>query len=313
MNSTSGISIVIPIHNCDKFLRGCLQSVAEQTFTDFEVLMVNNRSTDSSEDIANEFQAEDKRFRLLQCRSGFAGSARNVGIKAATGKYIAFIDGDDKVSPDYLQKLHSAAEKHDADIVVCGYNIYYLNKNKRKKCGNLPQEKVYDNFSAIKELLRDKYMRFYLWNKLWKRSLFTEHSIEIPDMYYEDAAVCPLLYSHAEKVVLIGDYLYEYMRYNSSVVEINMCPDRINDYINTIPMIRQCLEDIGYYRQLKSTFQIHFLHVYLSVPLLCMQIRADLKDNVLKNALRGMKKARQCYTMPTDDLKKYKIGKDTVR
>ena len=104
MNKEPEISIVVPIYNCDKFLRGCLQSVLDQTFDSYEVLMVNNRSTDSSEQIAREFEKKDSRFRLIQCKSGLAGSTRNIGIHAARGKYLAFLDGDDKLLPDYMKK-----------------------------------------------------------------------------------------------------------------------------------------------------------------------------------------------------------------
>ena len=313
MDKEPEISIVVPIYNCDKFLRGCLQSVLDQTFDSYEVLMVNNRSTDSSEQIAREFDKKDSRFRLIQCKSGLAGSTRNIGIHAARGKYLAFLDGDDKLLPDYMKKLHSAAEKYHADIVVCGFYIYYLNKEKRRKSGRIPHVAVYDNIEAMKELLRDRYMRFYLWNKLWKRTLFSETGIEIPDMYYEDAAVCPQLFSHAEKVVMIDDCLYEYMRYNSAVMEINMGPQRINDYINTIPIIRLFLEDQGNYKTVERSFQKHISHVVLSLPLLCIQSKRDLNDGVLKNASRGIKKAFKCSKMPANELKHLEIRSDTVR
>ena len=313
MDKDPEISIIVPVYNCDRFLGGCLQSVLDQTFDSYEVLMVNNRSTDSSEQIAREFEKRDSRFHLIQCKSGLAGSTRNIGIRAARGKYLAFLDGDDKLMPDYLKKLYNAAESNDADIAVCGFYIYYLNKEKRRKSGRIPHGAVYDNVGAMKELLRDRYMRFYLWNKLWKRTLFTENGIEIPDMYYEDAAVCPQLFSHAKKVVMINECLYEYMRYNSAVVEINMGPRRINDYINTIPIIRLFLEDQGNYKTVERSFRRHISHVVLSVPLLCLQSKRDLNDGVLKNAFRGVKTAYRYSKMPVNELKRMNIRSDTDR
>ncbi len=306
------ISVIVPVYNCEKFLDGALCSVQKQTFTDFEVIMVNNRSTDSSNQIAKSFSEKDSRFKLIQCYKGTAGSTRNIGIRQARGKYIAFLDGDDKLMPDYLKKMYEAAEKNHADIVVCGFFIYYLNQKKRKKSGKVP-DRIYNKREAMNELLKDRYMRFYLWNKLWRRSLFSETGIEIPDMYYEDAAVCPMLFSHAEKVVSISDYLYEYMRYNSKLLEVNMGPRRINDYINTIPIIRLYLEEQSIYRNVRHSFNRHIGHVVFSVPLLCMQSGKDLKDGVIVNSIRGLKKATNCAGMPADQLKTTDNSTDVIK
>lgn len=314
MSAQPEISIIIPVYNCERFLRGCLGSVRDQTFEDFEVLIVNNCSTDKSEEIAGEFVRLDGRFRLLQCGKGFAGSARNVGIKAARGKYLAFVDGDDKIYPAYLERLYSAAEGNSADIAVCGFTIYYLNKDKVVDAGKIPQVKTYDTYSAMCELLRDRYMRFYLWNKLWRRELFTDNGIEIPDMYYEDAAVCPRLFSRAEKVVTVSESLYEYMRYNSKMFEINMSARRINDYIKTVPMIRLELEEHGLYSgKVRSAFGTHLFHVYFSVPLLCFQKRKELEKGFFRNSINGMKRARRCACMPISELKQVDIDNDTVK
>lgn len=314
MEKQPKISIIIPIYNCDRFLRGCLESVRQQTLTDFEVIMVNNRSTDKSEETAKEFTELDERFRLLQCGTGFAGSARNTGIKAAKGRYLAFLDGDDKLYPTYLERLYHSAEENDADIAVCGFTIYYLNTKKVKDSGRIPHALTYDRQGAMCELLRDRYMRFYLWNKLWKRELFTEYDIEIPDMYYEDAAVCPRLFSHADKVVTVSESLYEYMRYNSRMFEINMSARRINDYIKTIPIIRLELEECGLYKgRVRSCFNTHLFHVYFSVPLLCFQVRKQLQQGYFRNCISGMKRARQCANMPLEKLQQINIDTDTVK
>ncbi|MBR2175586.1 MAG: glycosyltransferase family 2 protein [Clostridia bacterium] len=307
------ISVVIPMYNCEKFIRNCLMSLKAQTYQNFEVIIVDNGSTDSSAEEAEKICRTDERFSLIKSSSGKAGSARNAGIERSRGNYIAFVDGDDTVKEKYLEEMYRAAVENNADIAVCGFWFYFLNTGKIVIGDNPPKFHVYDRIEALKELLRDKTMRFYLWNKLWKRSLFTENNIKIPDMYYEDAVVCPRLFCNAEKVVTVDYCGYVYMRAFSKYKEIRMTKERINNYINTVPMIRLCLEEQNIYKQVKSSFRTHIFHVFFALPSLVIQAKEELKNGVLKNMVSGMAKVIKYSTMPTEELKTFQINNDTVQ
>ena len=103
------ISVIVPVYNSQKYLRHCLQSLAEQTLPDIEVLMVNNNTPDGSQQIMDEFAARDPRFKSFFRKDGMAGGARNEGLKHARGEYVAFVDADDWVLPSFLEVLY-----HDA-------------------------------------------------------------------------------------------------------------------------------------------------------------------------------------------------------
>ncbi len=124
------ISIVVPVYNAKASLRKCLDSLAQQTYTEFEVLLIDDGSTDESPEICREFSERDSRFRLITQRNAGPAAARNNGMELAAGKYITFVDSDDYVEPQMLEELFRRAEESGADITVFGY---YLEKNGESK------------------------------------------------------------------------------------------------------------------------------------------------------------------------------------
>ena len=118
-NGNIAISIIIPVYNVEKYLRECLDSILNQTFQNFEIICVDDGSTDKSLEILQEYKRKDDRFVILQQRYSGAGSARNNGIRLAEGKYIQFLDSDDYFEPTLLEEMYNHAEKFNADLTVC--------------------------------------------------------------------------------------------------------------------------------------------------------------------------------------------------
>ncbi|MGQ7884888.1 glycosyltransferase [Paenibacillus sp. WC2504] len=119
--SNSKISVVIPIYNVEKWLENCLHSVLKQTYDNFEIIIVNDGSTDRSAEIAEKFVKKDFRINLISKKNGGVSSARNTGMSVATGKYITFIDPDDELSENFFVKMFNVAEIRKCDVVIAGY------------------------------------------------------------------------------------------------------------------------------------------------------------------------------------------------
>lgn len=117
------ISVILPIYNVGKDLERCLNSIVSQTYTNLEIILVNDGSTDSSFAICRAFADQDSRIKLINEKNAWRGIARNRGMEAATGDFISFVDPDDILNPIYFEHLHQQIEKYDSDIAVCGYNI----------------------------------------------------------------------------------------------------------------------------------------------------------------------------------------------
>ena len=149
------ISIIVPIYNVENYLRMCLDSIQNQTYKNFECLLINDGSPDNSADICREYVAKDSRFRYFEKENGGVSSARNLGIERSGGAYIAFIDSDDWVEPDYLEVLYSVIVQEKADISVSTYkqfdtkeNCWYLHSFQRGY-----EKRVFKNHELINELI----------------------------------------------------------------------------------------------------------------------------------------------------------------
>ena len=123
------VSIIIPVYNVAPYLTTCIESILTQTFTDFELLLVDDGSTDNTLSICNSYSKTDDRIKVIHKINGGVSSARNCGIDASHGEWIAFIDGDDIIEPDYLKKLLSEFNNESIDLVCCNLDIVNLNKD----------------------------------------------------------------------------------------------------------------------------------------------------------------------------------------
>ncbi len=305
------VSVVIPMYNCGDMLPLCLDSIRAQSFQGFEVIIVNNGSTDGSPVIAEQYAREDDRFVVIDHPAGGAGEARNVGVEHARGEYIAFVDGDDRIDTNYLKKLYEAAADKDADIAVCGFSYYFLNTQKTTQGVRMP-DRIYEKEEALALLLRDTKLKFYLWGKLFRRRLFTENGIKVPDMYYEDAVTTPQLFWFANRVVSVDCCGYIYTRAFSRYTEVRMTPRRANDYVNTIPMIRLFLERQGQYGRFRSGMKGHIFHVYFALPSVVKQCGGECRLGVRENVRRARAKIRLSLKADLQRLESMDLSKPVI-
>ncbi|MDV4769588.1 glycosyltransferase, partial [Enterococcus faecium] len=179
------ISIIVPVYKVEPYLRKCVDSILAQTFTDFEVILVDDGSPDNSGKICDEYASKDSRVRVIHKKNGGLSSARNAGIDVARGKYLGFVDSDDYIEKDMYELLYDNIVKEQADLSICGiYDIYA-----GKKVKILPEEyKVLDKVSAMKIVLEAQSFSVHAVNKLYKKELFNK--IRYPEnIITEDAAV----------------------------------------------------------------------------------------------------------------------------
>jgi len=287
------ISIIIPIYNVEKYLSRCLGSVEKQTFKDFEVIMVDDGSTDGSAGIAKEFAKRDERFKFFSRENLGASKTRNFAMEQATGEYISFIDSDDYVSYNFLAVLYLAIKRSDADIAMCGFNIHYEQNAKNKSVKSLKAGE-YSRDEALGYLLKDNEIRFFIWNKLWKTDLLKNNDIQFRDMYYEDILFCTKAFAQINKLVVVDKKAYYYSRRTKTFLESSMSDKRINDYIYTVEFLRKFLEENNLYDKYKDCFKVHANHVYWSLPILNIQAsHSSKKKGCIKRIIDGRKQVKK--------------------
>lgn len=229
MEHTPSVSVIVPIYNAQRYIRRCLDSIRAQTFQNFEVIMINDGTTDSSADIAAEYTA-DPRFKLYNQDNRGVGCTRNRALEIARGEYVAFVDSDDAIVPEHLEKLYAAASKENADIVCCSYCCCDEDGGHLRTSKITKRRGVYSSEKLIGNIIRDISIRRYLWSKLWRRSLFISKGIAFPCITFEDACIIPILFYNAKRIAVITDRTYIYTCRTGSITGLT-AKSCIGDYI----------------------------------------------------------------------------------
>lgn len=222
------VSVIVPIYNTKPWLGQCVQSILGQKFSErFEVLLVDDGATDGCGALCDEFAAQDARVRVFHQENQGLSAARNTGIDAARGRYYAFVDSDDILYPDYLQKLYDACEKHDTYMAVCGVeDVNEDGSSQDPPEYTLPAE---TGVFVGKDLLN----RFYApngtyytvaWNKLYRAEVWK--LLHYPEgRLHEDDFVAHRLFWRCDKVVCLDDALYCYRLRNGSICRTELKPE----------------------------------------------------------------------------------------
>lgn len=208
------LSVIVPVYNSERFLDLCLTSILNQSYVNFEVILVNDGSTDDSENICLKFCNLDSRFKYFKKENAGASSARNFGLDHCQGDYISFIDSDDYIELDMFDKMINAMMKFDCDIVICGRYKDYDKKIKKVNCSN--HIKQYSVNKSICNMMANMKMDFSPCDKLYRRNLWKDIYFPI-GVTGEDMLVLPKVFEKAKKIIHIGLPLYHY-RYNSNSV-----------------------------------------------------------------------------------------------
>lgn len=167
------ISVIVPVYNSGQYLWNCLSSIAEQTYTDLEIICVNDGSTDNSADILKEFSQQDHRFHVVNQENLGVSAARNRGLELARGEFITFVDSDDEIEPIMYQTLLDLADMYDADITHCGYKKIELDRTARD-IGGTSVLLVQNAIESIRCLITGKYFVGGTCTKLYRHTLISQ-------------------------------------------------------------------------------------------------------------------------------------------
>lgn len=234
-------SVIIPMYNAEKTVNAALGSLAKQSEHDFEVLMVDDCSTDKTVEICKLYSETDCRFRLInQARNMGASAARNVGINSACGEYLVFMDSDDVAHIDFVKKLTSSAFQSNSDITWC--NFQYVSNNRILQTDH-GMSGLIEPYKYIECYIKNTTGTGCMWNKAYRREFVIGNSLKIDEnrIYGEDwdfnfrAALCK------PRVTAIADILYDYIQYDNSISRKYYSSDYEN-YCNSLKMMIDAIE-----------------------------------------------------------------------
>ncbi len=213
-------SIIIPIYNKEDYIDKCIDSIINQTFSNFEVVIINDGSTDNSSNKLNDIT--DSRFKVISISNGGVSNARNIGISESTGQYIIFIDADDYIATEYLSTIHQALQQYQVDLLIFGLSKVFENNNIVKliphKTGHISHQEFIDSYMSEFERLDGIYG--FVCNKAIKRSLIVDHKLSFNTLIKqaEDLDFWLSIYAFKPTMAFLqyADYFYIQNAVNSS-------------------------------------------------------------------------------------------------
>ena len=265
------ISLIIPVYNSEKYLKKTLDSVRNQSYRNFEVILVDDGSTDNSPEICDEYGQVDARFHVFHIKNGGVSHARNFALSKIHGQYCAFLDSDDLLKPLFMEVMLNAAVKHNANIVTCRFmegNKYPLAHFENYNETPSPSMEVV----SINEFgLFNKYQHLSMWAALFKSSLFTDMSFDNALYEGEDAYLFAQLLCKTQKLIFVDD-VYYYYSYSKNSLTHRKFDEKRYTHINALIRLCELFEKYG------SKDLINDSYAWLAIGCRRICIRA-IKDN----------------------------------
>lgn len=210
------ISVIIPVYNVEKYLDECINSVVNQTYTNIEIMLVDDGSIDDSSNICDEWKKKSECIKVIHKKNGGLSDARNVGIENAQGKYIIFVDSDDWIPRDSIEYLYNLIINYEADI-VCGTILEVFDRKYIRKINIKEDIVVANNVEALEDLMYMQRITNSASGKIYKKELFD--SIKYPvGKLYEDLGTTYKVFSKANKIVLSNKNVYFYFKNNQESI-----------------------------------------------------------------------------------------------
>ena len=260
------VSVIVPVYNVEKYLDKCLDSLVNQTLKDIEIIVVNDGTKDNSQKIINEYVKKyPKLIKPFIKENGGLSSARNYGLKYATGKYIGFVDSDDYVEYDMFEQLYNKAESTSSDIVCSQIAYRYATKVEKRYFSD---ESIFGK--SVSESPRILIAgKSFAWNKIYKRSLW--NNFEFPDQHFEDSAVIYNVMYTAKKIECVNMPLYNYIKEREGAITTNVTP-KIYDIFKSCDSILDFYKKQNDYENIKDVIEelcirhliIRLLYIYNS-------------------------------------------------
>lgn len=226
------VSIVIPMYNVEKYLEKCIKSILNQTYSNLEIIFVDDGSPDRCGQICDEYAKKDKRIKVIHKENGGLSDARNIGIENSTGKYITFIDSDDYIDNCYIELLYNTLINNNADISIASHRVLY-----EKKCIDKSTNKEFCGSSKeiLEKILYDDGVDLSAWGKLYKIELFNQ--VKFPKgRVFEDSATTYKLVDLSNNIAVCSKPVYNYVIRNNSISNNEFSEKKLDLIISTKEM-----------------------------------------------------------------------------
>lgn len=302
------ISVVLPIYNVQNYLKECIETVIHQTYTNIEVILVDDGSTDDSSKICDAYKQQDERIKVIHKKNGGLSDARNTGLKNAKGKYICFIDSDDYISQTYIEELYHLIEQNHAQIAMCSF------QKVDEKGEIIAKEKIKtETLSGIEflEKLNDRKIfpaSIVAWNKLYDIRLFDNILYPYGKLHEDEYTTYKLCYI-ADKIAITSSPLYYYRTVQTSIMNRSFNKKRL-DIIEALEERMQFFYEKKEQKlyelaqiQYETTLMIYYIYCKLH-----LEHSKEIQEEILKKYKENYKEAIKSKECSLLDKIKFKIA-----
>lgn len=268
------VSIIVPVYNVEKYIHKCIDSIINQTYTNLEIILVDDGSPDNCGKICDEYAKKDKRIKVIHKENGGVSSARNIGIKLSKGQWISFIDSDDWIENRYFEIMIKQAKKQYVDIVLCTYNR--VSKNNVEKINIIKKDKLFNAREYLINSLNPQTGFGFCHMKLIKKECIKDIRFNSNLVVGEDALFNIQLSNNISKAFFIKETLYNYRNNSNSAVK-RYDKNYVNKYLESM---KTCKNYITSLYTDKEIMQSYYNYVVFHVMLIAVNYCYNLHNPV---------------------------------
>ena len=296
------ISVIVPVYNAKKYLDSCIESILGQTYKNIQLILIDDGSTDGSSELCDDFARKDSRVTVFHQKNTGVSSARNVGIEHAEGEYITFVDADDELKKDALERAVCFIKSQNADVVIYGWDI--IEKETAEKNRLVESEIIYDNCEDVLYKILNNYSSCgggYPWNKLWKISSIAKEKKDFPRFkenlfFFEDLEWTVRMVLRTKRIATYPDALYQYYIHDNSVTR--SVGNEEKKSISYHQSIENIIEELAVCLKLQSWFKNkYYPEIVNGVIDAARKNQYELKDYLLERMDIVQKEVYQSVTI----------------
>lgn len=296
------IQVIVPIYNVKDYIKPCLDSILRQTYSNLEIILVNDGSTDEVEQILDEYASKDSRIKVINQENLGLQAARNKGLDNCTGEYISFIDSDDAISDDFYTVMHRMINQTNSDISMCGFKFLYTNENDPDDISSLGdaeqlkfKDRIVDNGDEyLESAVYNNFGYVMVMPKLYKRDVWKDLRFPLGKYHEDEWVIAEVLHNH--RIVEISDKLYYYRQRKGQITGNGLTVKKLDS-------AEAMLQRVDSYKQWglsdKAILNIYFgqLHIFRGY--------FPLKDPKIKKAYKEILKTyrQNVFKYQSDQLK----------